>query len=280
MTTRLTFSSLLMMLLLFFQKASAQQFTVMSYNIRYDNPSDGINNWHERKHEMADWLKKQDCLLFGLQEGLSHQVTFIDSALTKYAYVGVGRNDGKLSGEMCPIFYRKEYLNLEETGTFWLSTSGDTGSIGWDAALPRICTYALFKQIKTGNYFYVFNCHLDHQGEQARIQSVARIHKTIDSLNLLQYPVILMGDLNTLPDSEPVNYLNKHYSDSRKAAAFSFEDNEGTFNGFNTSALPEKRIDYIFLKGIYAKQYLAITNKRKNGLWMSDHLPITVAIQF
>ena len=80
MSTRLTLSILLIMLLLFFEKASAQQFTVMSYNIRYDNPSDGINNWHERKQEMADWLKKQDCLLFGLQEGLSHQETFIDSA--------------------------------------------------------------------------------------------------------------------------------------------------------------------------------------------------------
>ena len=280
MSTRLTLSILLIMLLLFFEKASAQQFTVMSYNIRYDNPSDGINNWHERKQEMADWLKKQDYLLFGLQEGLSHQVNFIDSALTKYAYVGVGRNDGKLSGEMCPIFYRTEYLNLEKTGTFWLSPSGDTASVGWDAALPRICTYALFKQINTGNYFYVFNCHLDHQGEQARIQSVALIHKMIDSMNLLQYPVILMGDLNSVPNTEPIYFLKTHYSDSRTSAAFSFEENEGTFNNFNTTALPEKRIDYIFLKGIYAKQYLAITNKRKNGLWMSDHLPVTVNIQF
>ena len=45
----------------------------------------------------------------------------LDSALTDYTSVGVGRDDGAKGGEMNPVFFRKERFDMVRTITFWLS---------------------------------------------------------------------------------------------------------------------------------------------------------------
>ena len=38
----------------------AQPFKVMTYNIRYDNPGDGVNKWDSRKSKVYDLIQKYD----------------------------------------------------------------------------------------------------------------------------------------------------------------------------------------------------------------------------
>ncbi len=263
----------------FGQKGFAQLFPVMSYNIRYDNPADGENSWDNRKADLVAMLQQTHPYILGIQEGLFQQVQYIDKALVQYKFIGVGREDGKQKGEFAAIYYDTSKLELMAGGTFWLSASGDTASTGWDAALPRICTYGLFKMIETGKQFYVFNCHFDHIGEEARLSSAKLIKKKIDALNITNYPVIWLGDFNCLPDSAPIKYITQYYDDCRVNSKFHFDENEGTFNGFDVNAEPTKRIDYMFVKKINIDMYIAIATKRKNGLWISDHLPIEAWIE-
>ncbi|MEM8889234.1 MAG: endonuclease/exonuclease/phosphatase family protein, partial [Bacteroidota bacterium] len=140
----------------------------MTYNLRYDNPNDGENRWDLRKEFLRDQLKFFEPDVMGIQEGLKHQLDYLDGELSAYSYIGVGRDDGKEKGEYTAIFYKADKLSLIRQSTFWLSESPDEISVGWDAALERICTYALFEEKAGGAKFYVFNTHFDHRGEKAR----------------------------------------------------------------------------------------------------------------
>ena len=69
--------------------------TVMSYNIRYDNKWDEKNSWSTRKESIVRIFEKYSPSFIGTQEGLAHQIHYMDSVLTKYDYIGVGREDGR-----------------------------------------------------------------------------------------------------------------------------------------------------------------------------------------
>ena len=77
--------------------------------------------------------------------------------MNDYKYVGVGRDDGNRKGEFCAIFFNEKKYKLLRNSTFWLSENPNEVSIGWDAALERICTYALLETINGGNKIWVFN---------------------------------------------------------------------------------------------------------------------------
>lgn len=253
----------------------AQNLQFMTYNLRYDNPNDGENRWDLRKEFLRDQLKFFEPDVMGIQEGLKHQLDYLDAELSDYAYIGVGRDDGKEKGEYTAIFYKKERLKLIKESTFWLSESPEEISVGWDAALERICTYALFEEKDSGQKFYVFNTHFDHRGEKARRKSAQLILKQIKALNKEDYPVILMGDLNLTPETKAIKSINKKLEDARYAAAVAFGP-DATFTGFDFSKAPQRRIDYIFASdNIEVRKYAVLTDSQ-NQKYPSDHFPVFI----
>ena len=119
---------------------------VMSFNIRYDEPRDGENAWVNRKRRVADVIRFHKADLVGVQEALIGQLEDLEKLIPGFGRCGVGRTDGKLGGEFSAILYRNARFRLLECRTFWLSDSPETpGSRGWDAALPRIVTWARFR---------------------------------------------------------------------------------------------------------------------------------------
>lgn len=262
-----------------YSAAHAQSFTTISFNIRYDNPADGVNNWHQRKVDLTDFLIHKQPLFVGVQEALYRQVQFMDSVMENYTYLGVGRDDGKLAGEFAPVFYDSTRVKLLSANTIWLSETSDTVSIGWDAALPRICSYGLFEIKSTQQKIWVFNTHFDHMGEFARTESAKVVLNQIAMENKSQYPVILMGDFNCTEKSLPIQYILSQFEDAKLAATMPFEGIKGTFNGFDTLSVPEKCIDFIFVQGIHVKSLEHPVTKTKNDLWISDHLPVVGVLE-
>lgn len=253
-----------------------QSFSVMTLNIRYDEKKDSLDNWHLRKMEMVKLFKKQKPLVLGIQEGLYHQVSYIDSAMMHHTYVGAGRDDGNKKGEYCALYVDNNRLEIVQSGTFWLSDTPDQVSKGWDAALPRICTYALVRFKKSQQLCWIFNTHFDHIGVLARTKSAEVILNQIATLNKQQYPVILMGDLNAGPNETPVKHLSDVFYDVRNFNKF--KGQEGTFNGFGKEKL-SRRIDYIFLSGFKILQAKHLDATRKNGRYMSDHFAVLAKIK-
>jgi endonuclease/exonuclease/phosphatase family metal-dependent hydrolase len=255
------------------------ELTVLSYNIRYDNPNDGENQWKYRKERVANYIKEIRPDIIGMQEVLDPQLVFLDVSLTEFSYVGVGREDGKTKGEYSPILYNSNRLTLLQTDTFWLSETPKVISVGWDAALERICTYAQFKHKETGQKFWVFNTHFDHIGELARIQSAKLIHQKIKMLNTNNFPVIITGDFNLTPDTAPIKIFQNAYVDVMQKTPTN-ANNYGTFTGFDKLSNGKERIDYIFQKGLKTLKSTHIWLKTTSGGWASDHHPVQAIFSF
>jgi len=253
--------------------------SLLTYNIRLDVSSDKENAWTHRKGHLANQLKFYEPSIFGVQEALPHQVAYLKKELVNYKHIGIGR-DGGDRGEYAALFYRSDRFDVVKSATFWLSLTPDVPSKSWDAAYPRICTYALFKDKKTGLKFWVFNTHLDHKGEKSRMHGIDLILSKIAQENTDAFPVIFMGDLNAVADSQEILKLNTSMLDGMKASVNAPFGPSGTFTGFRFDLPVTKRIDYIYVsKGnqIQVLKY-AVLSDLKDLKYPSDHLPVYIKI--
>lgn len=254
---------------------NAQTIDVISYNIRYDNPNDKPNHWENRKDFLISQLNFYSPDVFGTQEGLVHQLRAIDEGMDNYTYFGVGRDHGDDRGEFTAIFYNTDKLKVLKESTFWLSETPGVPSKGWDAALPRICTYGLFENKEDGSKFMVFNTHFDHVGEKAREESSKLILKKVKELNTDGYPVVVTGDLNLESESGGVQAILTEMEDAHIAAGKNAFGPDGTFNGFDITKPVERRIDYIFVSPDRVEVLKsAILSDSKDCRYPSDHLPV------
>ena len=253
---------------------------IITYNIRYNTPSDKENAWPNRRAEVMNLLKLHKADIFSVQEALYDQIMDLKDGMSGFDYVGVGRDDGNINGEFSAIYYNSNRYALIENGTFWLSETPQIPSKSWDAALNRICTWARLKEKETRKTFYIFNTHFDHIGVKARKESALLILKKIDAISGRKDPVILTGDFNLKPEEKPLVLIRQKLKDSRQISKTVPQGPVGTFNDFDFMSKLENRIDYIFVnKMIDVKKYAVLTDS-KNNHYPSDHLPVLAEIQF
>ncbi len=255
---------------------------VMTFNIRYDEPRDGVNAWASRKEKVAGVIRFHKADLVGVQEALLSQLRDLERLLPDFAWSGVGRTDGKEAGEYSAILYRKSRFQLLETKTFWLSETPETpGSMGWDAAYPRIVTWAKFRDRVSKKTFFHFNTHFDHRGDKARTQSASLILKRIGEI-VRREPFVLTGDLNVREDGEAYKTLKAgsgvvRLADAKYASSNGHFGGDSTFSAFK-ELQPGNKIDYIFVReGIRVIEH-GVLSDQWNGLWASDHLPLLAEI--
>jgi len=260
--------------------AFGQTFNVMTYNIRYDNPSDGKNAWSLRKECLVSQIEKYNPAILGIQEGLHHQVLYLDSCFSKYAYIGVGRDDGKTKGEYCAIFYDTLQFRVIESSTFWLSGTPERVSVGWDAALERICTYAIFENVQTGKRILVFNTHFDHIGVIARKKSAQLIVSKEHEINSEKLPVLIFGDFNSSPETKPIKILKNIFSDSEDISSAKNTGPKSTFHAFDNGIFIAEKIDFIFVNNVKVISVQHINEMRPDGFYISDHLPVSASVCF
>lgn len=257
---------------------AAEPIRVMSFNIRYNEPRDGVNAWPNRKQKVADVIRFHKADLIGVQEAQIGQLRDLEKLLPDFAWCGVGRTDGKEDGEFSAILFRKSRFRLLETGTFWLSETPDKpGSMGWDAAYPRIVTWARFRDNRSKRTFVHFNTHFDHRGEKARIESAKLILEKIPAI-AGRLPYFLTGDLNVTEDTEAYKTLAATLKDARYTSTNGHFGGESTFSAFKELS-PGMKIDYIFVQdGIMVREH-GVLSDRWDGLWASDHLPVLAEIE-
>jgi len=271
--------SIIILLIIYSSDLIGQEYSIMSYNIRYDNTKDTENAWRDRKEKIVQLIDNYHPDILGVQEGLFHQVKYIADNLEDFCFVGKGRKDGKQEGEFSAIFYDNTRFTVIESSTFWLSKTSDTGTIGWDAALERICTYGLFEDKSTKSRIWVFNTHFDHVGITARQKSAKLILSKIDEVNNTGLPVILLGDLNSTPNSKPIQIIKKKLSNALEVSEKKIYGPKGTYNGFNPSEIVAKQIDYVFVNRLKVLSYMHIDDRMDDNKLVSDHLPILVRVE-
>jgi len=268
--------------------AQDSSLNVMSFNIRYPNPGDGIHYWDNRRPLVASIIRYHEVDLLGVQEVHLRQLKEIVTDMPELSWFGVCRTDGSTNpnpdNEFSAILYRKDRFERLDGSNFWLSETPDSiASTGWDAALPRIVTWAKFRDKETGKLFFHFNTHFDHIGVQARHESAKLILEKIKTITG-DMPVILTGDFNcsdtdppylTLTDKKYVSHLN----DALHLSKFPHHGPMSTFAGnFEATGLIDHRIDFIFVKNNVSVLKHAILSDSWYGNFASDHLPVIAKV--
>jgi len=253
----------------------AQQINVATYNIRLKTSHDVGNMWEDRKAAVTNLIKFHEFDIFGIQEGFIEQIKDMQTDLADYSYVGVGRDDGKEKGEHSAIFFKKERFKLINSGTFWLSDTDITKpNKGWDAALPRICTWGVFEDKKNGKQFIFMNTHFDHIGIVARPESAKLILQKAKEF-AKNLPLILTGDFNVDQNDEAYFTLanSKVVQDVYNLAQIKYEPNS-TFNDWGKAIKPAERIDHIFVTKPFKVRKYGILTDTYLGKFPSDHFPV------
>jgi endonuclease/exonuclease/phosphatase family metal-dependent hydrolase len=255
-----------------------QALRLMTYNIRLDLASDGANAWAHRRHWVAaqvNWLRPD---IFGMQEVLPNQKADLIADLPRYRLFGGGR-DGKEAGEASPIGFDKRRFDFLDGGMFWLSPTPEVPSKGWDAAYPRIVTWARLRIRGTRQVVLAVNTHWDHLGLVARQQSAAQMVRWIEANARRCESVLVFGDFNSESDSEQMRAMTQGplaLRDARAASKSAPFGPTGTFNEFKTAPTESRAIDHVLLgSGIEVERY-AVFSQAIEGRVPSDHYPVLV----
>lgn len=266
------------------QPASSLQIEWATFNMRYDNPGDSLNNWQYRKDTVCQYILAKKMDIIGMQEVLHNQLEDLKAGLPNYAAIGVGRDDGKEKGEYSPLFYRADKYEVLESNTFWLSQYPDSvGFIGWDGACTRIATWAKFKDKATGKIFMGVNTHFDHVGTEARRESALLIIKKIKEI-VGDQPAVVTGDFNVNDQSEAYKTITTNEFVLKDA--YKMTDQKAgpnyTFHDFGRYAMEKReKIDFIFvtpqIKVLNTE--IAQNPETKTG-YLSDHNPHMALLEF
>jgi endonuclease/exonuclease/phosphatase family metal-dependent hydrolase len=257
---------------------------VMTFNIRNNNPKDGLDNWIFRRDAVGELFRTRKIDVAGLQEAFRDQIDDLAKRLPEFAWYGVGRDDGKSKGEFAPIFFRKERFGLVKKGTFWLSEHPEkVGSKGWDASLPRVASWVKLRDKSSGKEWTIFNAHFDHVGEKARQASAALLVKKMpeiarDSL------IVLLGDFNETSKGNFYRVIAEgdaatkfKLADAKTTSKKPHEGLDTTWNGFK-AAVGGQQIDHIFIGPKIEVRSHQIPDTRIGQRFLSDHFPVIAEV--
>ena len=257
--------------------SQAQDLKIISFNIRYNSWDniDGENGWPNRKGAVAKMILEEHPAAIGLQEALIDQLQYLDTVLTHYLRIGVGRDDGKEAGEFMAIYYDTTRLELLSHRTRWLSETPDVPTKGWDAACYRTVTIACFRDRQSGKEFQYLNTHLDHVGQTARAEGVKLIVGSLKESSIADnVPVIVGGDMNsTIEDKIFQSFFDVNLKPARELTKKTSHVDTYNAYGKEKSAL----IDHFFVRDVKVKQFRTLDGNY--GVpYISDHYPIEIVI--
>lgn len=262
---------------------SAQQFTVMTYNIRCGHCDDNnSNNWENRKEMLLSVIKKNNPDILGLQEAISMQISYLKENLPGYNYYGMGREENG-TGEGCYIFYKKSLFTIDtlNSGTKWYSSTPDIpGSNDMGDLYKRIVTFARFKSIATNRYFYHFNTHLTYL-DSIQVRYVDFLSKIIKDRKYSE-PFVLTGDFNADELSPAIKKLKENFLSENIVDSYRVMNPNGAISTFNyfTGKTDGRKIDYIFIEKDKFKTISASCDSTQvNGKYPSDHNSVNAIIE-
>jgi len=263
----------------------SEPLSVMSFNIRYGTANDGENRWPLRRAQLLDLLRTENADVIGVQEALHDQIVEITAALSAYAVIGVGRDDGLTRGEYAAILYRRDRFHVAESGTFWFSdTPSVVASRSWGNSITRICTWARLVD-RQGGAFWVFNVHLDHQSQPSRERSTQLLAEHIRARSTPAEPVIVTGDFNVGESNPALRSLLAASDSGAPLLVDTFRlrhpgaTEVGTFTGFDPARTTGDKIDYVLVSPGIEVLDAAILRTAVDGRLPSDHFPVTARLR-
>lgn len=247
--------------------------TVITSNIRFDNPADGVNQWSNRKHHLAITLLSQTPLIIGTQEGREPQLRELGRLLSGYSLIDNNRE--WLTERMYPSFFVKnDSVTVLESGDIWLSeTPHIPGSCSFESAFPRLCTWIKVEINK--NKWLFANVHLDHVKLSTRLAQVNVFGEEIKKIRQDE-KLIVLGDFNDSPQSELRKNLLAHFPTLFDPWVEPEESSHHPFTGEHPEG---SRIDWILVENQFKNSQIKLLKDSHRGHWPSDHFPVCCQIK-
>ena len=251
-----------------------ENITIMSCNVRCLNPTDlGKKSWFYRADLLVSDIVQQAPGIIGFQEATRWQYQYLVDTLSGYGSV-IDYRDNTMMSEGCHKFYNEALYELKQKGSFWLSETPEVMSKNWGSACYRICSYVILTEKASGLSFVVFNTHLDHVSDEARIKGIGVVLDKIAQFGGL--PAVIMGDFNAVEGSETYKSVTQDFLDARYEAA----ETRDSYTYQNWGNLENaKRLDYFMISktGWQALRY-AVVDPVRDGIYTSDHCPIVLEL--
>ena len=217
-----------------------EEITIMSANVRCYAPDDLFKkSWFYRADLIRNNIDDVKPDIIGFQEVTWMHYGYLQDIMQGYDSVIMYRDNFILS-EGCPIFYRTDKFELIDKNSFWLSETPEVMSKDWNSACYRVCSYVKLRQLNTNKEFVVFNTHLDHVSDEARINGIKVVLDKINELG--DVPSYLMGDLNAKPNSKTLKSVYEFFEDGQVVADITTDG--ATYQKWGEK-LNSERIDYI-----------------------------------
>lgn len=253
-------------------------FKIVTYNLRcvYSDEQDGVNCFWNRVGSILHRIEQEQPDVIAFQEATEISVDFLKPHLPAYDLL-FDQRGANYDGEGLAIAVRRVSFYLLTNDFFWLSPTPDIPGSRYEgqSSCPRICQCALLKRRVDGQMVRVYNVHLDHVSDDARVRGIRPvIARMAADREKADYPVFLLGDFNALPASEPIAFC-------RENAAFPLteltEEVTVTFHNYGRNA---DKIDYIFADAATAALPRTVTrwDGDRAGVWLSDHYPVAVSL--
>lgn len=249
---------------------------IITSNIRFSNPSDGVHDWPNRLPLLADLYQNFKPDILGTQEGRQIQIKELDDAIPNLDLVDSHRS--YIDERMYPcLFVNLQTISVERSGDIWLSETPHTaGSKSFDSAFPRLCTWAEITVKASGKQLMIVNTHLDHILSSTRLSQIHVLIKEVKKVN--DRPLIIMGDFNESPLTEVKKDLMDAFDlkDPWIEKNFTEETSHHGFSG--TKAVTGDRIDWILMPKDFTCTDLVMDKRSFQNVYPSDHYPLLATV--
>lgn len=250
---------------------------IVSFNLRCSWDKDDINSFIHRGGMILEKINEEKPDVICFQEGTDKNIAFLRRALPDYDIVFNQRN-ADYTGEGLATALRRDSVTLLGLSFFWLSNTPDVPGSRFpiQSPCPRVCQSLLVRS-HNGSMLRLYNVHLDHVSDSARILGIRCLFERIEKDNATAaFPLFILGDFNARPDGEPIRFCNEYESLPITDLTSGID---GTFHGYGRKG-PYK-IDYIYVDRKTAAQNHTVTlwKDERDGIFLSDHYPIALDIE-
>ncbi|WP_412470395.1 endonuclease/exonuclease/phosphatase family protein [Oceanospirillum sp. RT-1-3] len=253
-------------------------FTVISSNIRFNNPADGVHSWDGRRVILANALNAYRPDVIGTQEGWEPQLRDFQELLDGLEIIDSNRE--WIEDRMYPsLYYRPDIFELINSGDIWLSeTPYIAASKSFGSAFPRLCTWAILKAKENGKHYFFVNAHLDHLESDTRKEQIKVLISEIEKVRA-DYPIILTGDFNESPFEKVRKVLDEsdlNLTDPWLDLGHEECESHHSFKGFREDG---SRIDWILhSKDTLKCEEIHLHKESSEGIYPSDHFPVCATL--
>lgn len=251
-------------------------FTLISSNIRFDNPADGMLCWDMRKAFLTNTLKPHNASIIGTQEGRRSQLEEFAQLLSLKPST---QHRQWLDERMYPTLYTNTALDMKVLGSgdVWLSQTPQVpGSKLPESAYPRLCSWGRYDF--QGKRLLVMNMHLDYAHASTRLQQAEILLAEMRAEIKTDDHIVLMGDFNERANASLHRYFLQELPGLYDPWQSLNKVEESSYHSFTEVELLGHRIDWILLDERLRCLDIFLDKTSRGHLRTSDHYPLVCRV--